>query len=88
MGLLRAETLVNALAVFTSFWAQHGLLEGRRTCETDRVATSPFLEGGHSDKERGVFYIASIGFCNIARAGITSFAAWLRIVAGSARSQI
>ena len=52
MSHLRAETLVNALAVFTSFWAQHVPLEGRRTCETDRVATNLFLEGGHSDKER------------------------------------
>ena len=29
MGLLRAETLAKTLAEFTSFWAQHGLPEGR-----------------------------------------------------------
>ena len=33
MWHLRAATLVNALAVSTSFWAQHGPFEGRDTCE-------------------------------------------------------
>ena len=32
MWHLRAATLANALAVFTSFWAQHGPFEGRDTC--------------------------------------------------------
>ena len=31
---LRTEALVNALAVFTSFRAQHGLPEDRDTCES------------------------------------------------------
>ena len=34
MWHLRAATLVNALAVFTSFWAQHGPCEGRDTRES------------------------------------------------------
>ena len=36
MGLFRTETLVKALADFTSFWAQHGPLEDRDTCESLR----------------------------------------------------
>ena len=34
MSHLGAETLARALAVFISFWAQHGPLEGRDTCES------------------------------------------------------
>ena len=33
MGHLKTETLVNALAVFIAFWAQHGPLEDRDTGE-------------------------------------------------------
>ena len=62
MGLWSIETPVNALAVFTSLWAQHEPLEGRRSCETDRVATNPFLEGGHGDKERRCFTLRVSAF--------------------------
>ena len=34
MALLRAETLVDALALVMSPWGQHGFLEGRGTCES------------------------------------------------------
>ena len=34
MELLRTETLVKALAAFTSYWAQHGPPEDRDTCKS------------------------------------------------------
>ena len=43
---LRAETLVNALAVFNAFWAQHKLFGDRDTCE--RLSGFPSILGATS----------------------------------------